>query len=328
MLLYKRSEIDLQRAVIFVYASLMRLEGKLHNQITIIVPVSRMSTKLDNLRQWLRTVDFESIEVILVHDIQDVETGRELKEITFKIPKIQLIEARFGSPGMARNAGLDLVKSEWIVFWDSDDLPEVEEVIEMIEIAANGNFAVAVGGFTVQSLTSPNLHSLHLIENSISGKLFEEFGMQPGLWRWAFRKEIIGKIRFKAFRMAEDQCFLFDLNLAGQRIYVHPKSVYTYFVGDEQQLTNNSKALSDLLKSVPYLMRSIKGSNASKSEFGALLITRQVLTALKRGVLSTKILMIIQVMKFFPLILFSKGAYFMAALKLLVTKRSPLFHEK
>ena len=306
----------------------MRLEGKLHNQITIIVPVSRMSTKLDNLRQWLRTVDFESIEVILVHDIQDVDTGRELKEITLNIPQIQLIEARYGSPGMARNAGLDLAKNEWIVFWDSDDLPEVEEVIEMIEIAANGNFAVAVGGFTVQSLTSPNLHSLHLIENSVSGKLFEEFGMQPGLWRWAFRNEIIGKIRFKAFRMAEDQCFLFDLNLAGQRIYVHPKSVYTYFVGDEQQLTNNSKALSDLLKSVPYLMRSIKGSNASKSEFGALLITRQVLTALKRGVLSTKILMIIQVIKFFPLILFSKGAYFMAALKLLLTKRSPLFHEE
>lgn len=306
----------------------MRLEGKLHNQITIIVPVSRMSTKLSNLRHWLRTVDFESIEVILVHDIQDVDTGRELKEITLNIPQIQLIEARYGSPGMARNAGLDLAKSEWIVFWDSDDLPEVEEVIEMIEIAANGNFAVAVGGFTVQTLTSPNLHSLHLIENSVSGKLFEEFGMQPGLWRWAFRNEIIGKIRFKAFRMAEDQCFLFDLNLAGQRIYVHPKSVYTYFVGDEQQLTNNPKALSDLLKSVPYLMRSIKGSNASKSEFGALLITRQVLTALKRGVLSTKILMIIQVIKFFPLILFSKGAYFMAALKLLLTKRSPLFHEE
>ena len=306
----------------------MSKKSNFDNRIAVIVPVSRMSTKLDNLRQWLRTVDFESIEVILVHDIQDVDTGRELKEITLNIPQIQLIEARYGSPGMARNAGLDLAKNEWIVFWDSDDLPEVEEVIEMIEIAANGNFAVAVGGFTVQSLTSPNLHSLHLIENSVSGKLFEEFGMQPGLWRWAFRNEIIGKIRFKAFRMAEDQCFLFDLNLAGQRIYVHPKSVYTYFVGDEQQLTNNSKALSDLLKSVPYLMRSIKGSNASKSEFGALLITRQVLTALKRGVLSTKILMIIQVIKFFPLILFSKGAYFMAALKLLLTKRSPLFHEE
>ena len=306
----------------------MSKKSNFDNRIAVIVPVSRMSTKLDNLRQWLRTVDFESIEVILVHDIQDVDTGRELKEITLNIPQIQLIEARYGSPGMARNAGLDLAKNEWIVFWDSDDLPEVEEVIEMIEIAANGNFAVAVGGFTVQSLTSPNLHSLHLIENSVSGKLFEEFGMQPGLWRWAFRNEIIGKIRFKAFRMAEDQCFLFDLNLAGQRIYVHPKSVYTYFVGDEQQLTNNSKALSDLLKSVPYLMRSIKGSNASKSEFGALLITRQVLTALKRGVLSTKILMIIQVIKFFPLIVFSKGAYFIAALKLLVTKRSPLFHEE
>ena len=205
----------------------MSKKSNFDNRIAVIVPVSRMSTKLDNLRQWLRTVDFESIEVILVHDIQDVDTGRELKEITLNIPQIQLIEARYGSPGMARNAGLDLAKNEWIVFWDSDDLPEVEEVIEMIEIAANGNFAVAVGGFTVQSLTSPNLHSLHLIENSVSGKLFEEFGMQPGLWRWAFRKEIIGEIRFKAFRMAEDQCFLFDLNLAGQRIYVHPKSVYT-----------------------------------------------------------------------------------------------------
>jgi hypothetical protein len=46
-----------------------------------IVPVTRMSGRLEVMHSWLRKIDSNIIEVILVHDNQDASTGKELNEI-------------------------------------------------------------------------------------------------------------------------------------------------------------------------------------------------------------------------------------------------------
>jgi len=130
------------------------------------------------------------------------------------------------------------------------------------------------------------------------------------------------------FRMAEDQCFLFDLKLNVGHIYVHNKSVYTYFVGDPQQLTRNPKAISDLLKSVPYLVNSLGKADSSLSNFGALLVTRQAITALRRGSLITKARMIIEIIGMLPSIFINRRIAFSRAIRLLVKSRRPLVNEK
>ena len=296
--------------------------------LAAIIPVSKMAGRLQNLEKWVYQEEVKEIQIIFVHDIQDKETSSELRRIVSKLPNAEVIEDRFGGPGAARNVGLDLVNAGWVTFWDSDDIPEVAEVRKMIKKASEFGQEIAVGGFNVKSINSEVEVASHLILNLGAGALFDQIGMNPGLWRWVFRKDAINETRFMPFRMAEDQCFLFDLRLNVGDIYVHNKSVYTYFVGDPLQLTQNPKAISDLLKSVSHLMNSLGKADTSLSNFGALLVTRQAITALRRGSLITKIRMIIEIIGMLPSILINRRIAFSRAIRLLVKSRRPLVNEK
>ena len=296
--------------------------------LTAIIPVSKMAGRFQNLEKWVYQEEVKDIQLIFVHDIQDNETNDELIRIVSKLSNAKVIEDRFGGPGTARNAGLDLVNAGWVTFWDSDDIPEVAEVRKMIKKASEFGQEIAVGGFNVKSINSEVEVASHLILNLGAGALFDQIGMNPGLWRWVFRKDAINKTRFMPFRMAEDQCFLFDLRLNVGDIYVHNKSVYTYFVGDSLQLTRNPKAISDLLKSVPYLLNSLRKADTSLRNFGALLVTRQAITALRRGSFLTKVRMTIQIVKLLPTIIIYKKAAFSRAFRLFVDERKPLANEK
>ena len=91
--------------------------------LTIVVPISSMAGRLNNLSSWLcEALDFD-VEVRLVHDFHDEDTSREVQELLRKLnnKNIIFLEMKFGSPGLARNHGLKDANSKWVMFVDSDD---------------------------------------------------------------------------------------------------------------------------------------------------------------------------------------------------------------
>ena len=256
----------------------------------VIVPVTRMSGRLEVMHSWLRDVDSKVIEVILVHDNQDTSTGKELSEIVKNLPsqKITLIEGKFDSPGAARNAGLVQAKSSWIVFWDSDDLPNVEEFILMIRNADSTDYKIAIGGYETISYQSEEKINGILSLPTI-GKWGSNIPLNPGIWRWAFKREIVGDLRFENFLMGEDQCFLVSVEPLSKELYVHEKSVYSYYLNRPGQLTGNSLAINEITKSIRFLKKLFRSRKARPNYFELIILLRQSLTAIKKGNLQTKI---------------------------------------
>jgi glycosyltransferase involved in cell wall biosynthesis len=257
---------------------------------TAIVPVANMSGKLDILNSWLKNINSNITEIVIVHDKHDVQTGVELREIIQNLPlqKIILLEGAFGSPGAARNAGLDQAKSRWIVFWDSDDFPDLQEFLRMIEEADVSNYDIAIGGFEISGCNSDEMSNRTLLSPYIS-----EWGsnvpLNPGIWRWAFKREVIGNTRFQNFLMGEDQCFLVSLELLSKKIYIYERSVYLYKLGRPGQLTGNKIAINEITKSIRYLKNLLTRRKRSPDYFDLIILLRQILTAIKLGNFQTKI---------------------------------------
>jgi len=256
---------------------------------TAIVPVTKMSGKLEVMKSWLKNFDSKDIEVILVHDNQDVSTGDELREIIQNLSsqKILLIEGTFGSPGAARNAGIERAKSSWMVFWDSDDLPNTEEFSTMIKKADLGNYEIAVGGYEKSDYQSTGTDSV-----TLSLPWICEWGsnipINPGIWRWAFKREVVAKLRFENFLMGEDQCFLVLIEPLSKKLYIHEKSVYSYHLNRPGQLTGNRMAINEILKSIRYLQALFRSRRERPNYFELVILLRQSLTAIKKGNLRTK----------------------------------------
>ena len=259
--------------------------------LTAIVPVAKMSGRLDAMKSWLDQIDPNILEVILVHDYHDAKTGQELREIIeqFSSQKITIIEGKFGSPGAARNAGLEQARGDWVTFWDSDDIPNVTEFLIMLKNANFKGYEITVGGYETASFQSDGVMNPLLVLPSI-GEWGSNIPLNPGLWRWAFKRTVVGKLRFENFLMGEDQCFLVTLKPTTRKIHIHEKSVYLYHLNRDGQLTGNSSAINDISKSIRFLKKSLNSRKEKPNYFDLVILFRQSATAIKKGNLKVKVI--------------------------------------
>jgi glycosyltransferase involved in cell wall biosynthesis len=215
--------------------------------ITVIVPLRNLSGNLDAIEGWLPKALGLGFKVIIVDDASSIETKLKLNEIEIisDSHRLTIVHGIFGGPGAARNKGLELASPGWIIFWDSDDQPDVYSTFEMIVNAESEKKKIAVGMW----------RKSQQIEELVSGKSsppkkmgngFFQIVTNPGIWRWAFKFDTSNTCRFPNLRMGEDQLFLISLNISYWEIYRYPQEIYSYSQSSPMQLTKNLAAVREL----------------------------------------------------------------------------------
>ena len=266
-----------------------------------------MAGKLARLELWLSTILKSDSEVILIHDITDEMTCLELERLFQKHRdgNIQLLQGRFGGPGSARNAGIEMAKGIWISFWDSDDEPNVSNFLKMVEKANSTTCEIIIGGFITRSERTNQERKEELFSNNLADNLVR-VAFNPGIWRMAFRRSFLGGNRFPSSRMGEDQLFLANLNFYNSEIDFYNDSVYYYITGNPNQLTANSSAISDLKEVAKTFLQKISLTPRSESTYLAIMFIRQCLTLLKRGRFDARLLSIWLLLRYFFLALIGR----------------------
>ena len=252
--------------------------------LSVVIPITKMAGKLENLSSWLHSVHRYSIQVIIVHDIQDERTASELDSllVAIKSDKISLFEGQFDSPGLARNEGIRHVNGAWVAFWDSDDIPILKEVFQSIEGASPEASTLICSFQVVSHETKQILWSAPRFKPTNNSAQISAF---PGMWRMIFKKEIIEVSKFREFKMAEDQLYLIENNLANNNVIFFHAVTYSYFVGFPDQLTSQKEKIGDLADVISII---VKLEKQQWSELDLRLIARLTLTALTRGNLRVK----------------------------------------
>ena len=245
--------------------------------ISVICPVRNMEGKLQNLQSWVKQCD-ATYQIILVCDSCTDKTLKELQNIQSINPQlnIEILVGEFGSPGSARNKGLTRAEGEWITFWDSDDLGKPQLLSNELQKYNENLLDAVVFGYEI--------HSGHKMLKPWTNwpndpkRCLEMTTLNPGLWRFCFRKSSIGNLIFPNLRMAEDQLFINDFIQKSSRVNFNNTVTYTYFVGVENQLTSNATAIEDLSSAVLALSNEINTSKKVQiftiRMFGKILITQ------------------------------------------------------
>jgi glycosyltransferase involved in cell wall biosynthesis len=253
--------------------------------LTVIVPISQMAGKLENFQSWISSLAKLPIKVVVVHDYVESETSNQVREIIWKAgnSRIHFLEGIYGGPGTARNAGLDDVSSEWVCFWDSDDLPNTHIALKMISSATISN-EVLIGNFQITNYQDPS-QSAEILHH---GKL-RNIGANPGLWRMIFRTESLGSIRFDDIKMGEDQVFIALYNLGSRSIMFSDEFVYNYFQAVPGQLTSRKKAVDSLIYSFRRLLEIFEISSRKSRALISIFLSRMLLTGIIHASLSVKL---------------------------------------
>lgn len=241
-----------------------------------------MAGKLTNFISWIPEALAINIKVIVIHDQLDEETERELRTLADSYD-FQLVTGKYGSPGIARNAGLTLAATEWIAFWDSDDRPHPREFLEMVTSASNSDKKWAVGSFCWKNEKT----GLKYDEVISSNRAIDIF-VNPGIWRFAFKKEII-KSTFSQHKLGEDQLFLSKIALNKEPGISFENVVYEYSHGGSGHLVDDVSKLPDLLDVMQRELSEMDSNFATQDNFARLFYIKQSLTLLRKGNIKIKL---------------------------------------
>ena len=248
--------------------------------ISVICPVRNMEGKLQNLENWVKLCD-SSFQIVLVSDSSTDNTLSELKKIKTANPfsRIEIIEGLFGSPGCARNAGIALAEGEWVVFWDSDDVGNPKLLTDALQKYDPTALDAIAFGYEIYSGTS-RIKSW-VLWPSTDKMCIEKMTLNPGIWRFFFKKSSIRDIEFSNLSMAEDQLFINDFMRKSPQIAFANDVAYRYFVNRENQLTSSKSALEDLRVAAHKLSIQM-GTDASIQVFTVRIFGKILITQIKK----------------------------------------------
>ena len=261
-------------------------ESKNQYLLSVIIPISRMAGRLQNFANTMTNLYMENeIQVILIHDIQDLRTGPEIRDLLELHPSesVTLVEKHIGSPGGARNLGLNYVKGSWVNFVDSDDIFNPFELLKILKILGSMEINALISNYeTMDSVTN----SVNLNENK---KSWSKVAFRPGLWRWTFLTQSIGSTRFSNLSMGEDQKFLYEFCQRKQEIHFTELTTYRYTTNQEFQLTNRNKPKRDLLQVLSEIMQIRRSSQTNFDVFTETMIIKLFISSIIHSTLRNKL---------------------------------------
>jgi glycosyltransferase involved in cell wall biosynthesis len=253
---------------------------KINEILTTVVPVGKNHDSLQLLRIWIGETVNLPMRTILVIDTKDkstIEAAHKIQQVN--VDKVSILSTDCKGPGSARNLGLSSVMTEWVCFWDSDDLAYPKVAIDLVQEADKNDYGVIIANYKIWN---NNLE----IETLPTKKSYSplDLAVDPGLWRFFFKYEKIRNVKFPEIFMGEDLVFLAKCADILQDSYTSSEVTYRYTKNTKFQLTSSNQYISQLQQSYKLLRDTEKSiqSNYGKT-FLKYLKVKVALTLLKRG---------------------------------------------
>ena len=237
----------------------MNKDRKIH--LTAIIPIRSMVGKLGNLRQTLRSCAELPIQVVIIHDDANDGTNEDLEQLLedFKELNIEKLHVQCESPGLARNMGIKFAKGDWICFWDSDDLPNPDANIALLNSIDLECYDVLIGAIATQSGSNFSTQKTHpFLETGDSLQL--QLANMPAFTRMIFRRSFIGDRVFPPFKIGEDQCFLRKVEFLDSRVFYSEELLYVYISDFDGQLSRRPNMASELALTLEFLAGELDNS--------------------------------------------------------------------
>lgn len=208
--------------------------------ISIIIPVYNAEKYLRRCIESVLSQSFTDFELILVDDGSKDSSPQICDEYAAQDSRVKVIHKSNGGVSAARNDGLDIAKSEYVTFIDSDDWVEREYLSTIsnyrdYDIVFFSHRLIYEDGYTSEFIFDAKEGNKQNIWEIIAAlrKNKTNWNFYGYTWNKMFRRDIIEKykIRFiEGLRISEDEVYTLDYCTHAKSIKVLPLCLYNYRV--------------------------------------------------------------------------------------------------
>lgn len=205
-------------------------EGNMSDKglVSIIVPVYNVASYLPEALDSVIRQSYKNLEIIIIDDGSTDKSGEICDKYAESDPRIRLIHQENRGLSAARNRGLDMMKGDYVAFFDSDDVYDVRFVETLVNAMqpikqdliddASSRIDMAVCRFAITDDDGGMEHAK--IKPPISAGRYDRVkalralpdGMiNQSVWNKLYRKELFGRVRFPEGDVYEDLATTFRI---------------------------------------------------------------------------------------------------------------------
>lgn len=210
--------------------------------LSIIIPVYKAEGYLRDCLASILEQSYQDLEVILIDDGSPDDCGRICDDYARRDCRIRVIHQQNRGQAIARNAGLDLAKGEYITFVDSDDriAPHL-----LRELMSQSPFQMLIFGCTqVETATGKTRQILPPAQKDVLDWR-EDSSAIEALFRSSlfgymcskvYHRSVLEGLRFRDIKLREDLSFNIEAGRRVRQIRVSQEAGYFYQIHPESTL--------------------------------------------------------------------------------------------
>ena len=239
--------------------------------LSIIIPVYKVESYLDECVKSVIGQTYRDIEVILVDDGSPDRCPQMCDEWVEKDNRIKVVHKPNGGLSSARNAGLKVATGEYIGFVDSDDYIDATMYEDLMRVMRQDERVMVVsspiirntgGVFTPYKVGTYEYKDGDTMPFSRYMKMFLGLSMDATVWNKLYRREFIQTL-FREGRNNEDYLFMYynvkSLYGSDKLLAVSDKPHY-YYRDSPQSICHQAKtSVNRLFFDELYNMKEISG---------------------------------------------------------------------
>lgn len=185
------------------------------SQIAIIIPVYNTEKYISKCINSVLSQTYNDYEIICINDGSTDRSQQILDEFAQLYANIRIINEENHGQGYARNAGLNLVNSKYVMFLDSDDFLPKHALEYFMEVADKTQVDVVVSGsmFNQNTFNENQVNSSYkwkICNNPLRG-LIKDKKIYSSSCNKLYKAEILKTIRFLEGIYFEDWVFVTEV---------------------------------------------------------------------------------------------------------------------
>ncbi|WP_198298437.1 glycosyltransferase [Bordetella genomosp. 8] len=239
-------------------------------QVSIVMPVYNCAAFLPASLDSLLSQRGLSLEIIAVNDGSSDDSLAVLRERARADARLRVIDQANQGPSVARNAGLQAARGEWIVFADADDWVTPDTLREWHDLARSGDVDVLIGNgyrFATEPLvpTKGPLLQRQRWDEVMSGPDWIVHCTSQGewphyVWLQLIRRSLIEQhgLRFTPALLHEDILWTLHLALAARRVGFARRPAYAYRLNPDSIVRSPSQtSLARRAQSYVHILKAL-----------------------------------------------------------------------
>ncbi len=211
--------------------------------VSVIIPIYKVEEYLRECVENIMNQTYKNLEIILVDDESPDRCGEICEEYKEKDGRIVVIHKENGGLSDARNAGMKIMKGEYIVFVDSDDYMAPDGIEYLVKLLEERDADMVIGGERsvldtgeVTFTTMPDDREV-IEEMDVEEALVELFVNGCSSWGRVYRRAVHEGIEFPKGEINEDEAIMVRLIERCKKIVKTNRPVYDHRVRDESITT-------------------------------------------------------------------------------------------